>query len=341
MPRIAAAVPCVLVVSAVGFVTFSRPGDAPPPADALIVEDVELGELRVGERRTFTVRIRNTHGRPVDLGTAKVSCGCITRGDAERVVPAHGSVTFPFEIAAPAQPGPVVKSVAFTSAADPDLHWTAAVRGEVVADVWAEPGGLLFTLPHDAGEQAVPPPPRTLTLRWRAGSGPSRWSAGPSLEVREVARDAGSLRLEVRPTPRAVREADRSGGAGRATLAVLSTDGKENTLVIPVRWERKPPLLCRPPVLVVTRDRCGSGEPLTRDVVILRGPGAGDGPLSVSPRVPWARVTRHRRTGTADVVRIELAPDALAAPFTGRLLDLSLPGDPSPVGFDADIAGAG
>ena len=201
---------------------------------ALEVNDIDLGGLGPGEKRTFEVALRNRSAAPIRLIEPKSDCGCLITEDAGVIVPPRESVILEATLTAPSSPQSVVRRIAFESEGSSKQVWTVRIEGVVDPIIWASPPSVILER-SDSNTRLS----RTLSI-----------SHKPDVVISDVvAEDTASLQLNL-PTPgtqsRSVSISLLSAlPEGASVVRVL--DGKGKTLLaIPVEWRVKPPFVCVP-----------------------------------------------------------------------------------------------
>ncbi|GHT11703.1 hypothetical protein FACS1894170_05620 [Planctomycetales bacterium] len=105
---------------------------------------IELGTLAPNEKKNFDVLVTNSGGKPVQIETIEMSCGCLSVDNPRPVLAAKATTPIPFSFVAPSNPGHSEKMILFKPAKTPDVAWFVDVTADVYAERWASPGKIEF-----------------------------------------------------------------------------------------------------------------------------------------------------------------------------------------------------
>jgi hypothetical protein len=276
---------------------------APVTRSSLAFSPAELGRLGPGETRAMACPIRNQSRRVLRLSPPKVSCGCVSLSNGLSVLRPGESKVLQFSYHAPGIPRKVEETIRLEATDFPDLSWVIPVRGQVSADVWAEPNVVeLITDGPEAPEAIVRihHDERTFLGEIRADS--------PVILAEPISDAYGLERVKVSLTSKARNLQE----FGEAVVHVMEfkRDDKE-ILSIPVKWRPMPTILWVPKEFSL-EDYDHNTRELQRPIVV-RGIAKEEAQtLRAEPLVPWVRV--EGRDVIGEVIRLTLVFDPSAMP---------------------------
>lgn len=256
-------------------------GRVPQPA-ALEIEPrhVQLGRMELDERRTVEVNVRNQSNRTVHLLPPEAGCACVEASLSSRSIPAGRSATMRFVVVAPSTPGEIARAVTLLDA-DSAQRWTIQVVGRAVAAVWSEPPVVRLQLNRRGHAKT------TAVIRH-----------AESLELGTIIATDPSIEIGMLPPgehAQAVEISISSETDGSGSIAVLSpADFDASLLTIPVVWQTRPQLRCRPDRLFVDGSKRHAGDAVERTILVVTDP-LEDAPVTVTPLVPWVRVVSQTK----------------------------------------------
>jgi hypothetical protein len=207
---------------------------APVTESSVAVDVVDLGVVSPAEEVTAEARIRNVSWRGIPLSAPQSDCGCATIQQSPQFLPAGDEARIGVRLAAPGSPGEFTRSITF-GALGTNIKWIGIFRGEVDADVWAEPSRV--DMRANFGETAE----ADIAIGHRDDVSLVRVAASsPTLNIVSERPIKGGTMIRVRAP--AVDQPSL-----KQTIDVFTTgDASSPRLRVPVNCQADPPFTCVP-----------------------------------------------------------------------------------------------
>ena len=284
-------------------------GVCAPSRQALECKSVDLGDFRPNEKREIVVQIRNKGFRTLALRPPRSSCGCMSMDDESVTLLPFTSHDISFEITVASLPGKFRRSILLQSRDFPDLNWQVEVRGEVVAQVWAQPTTLELCSQRDKvarGSVAI--------HTTRAGCLANfieieAVESGVEFSLREAGEDILWIDSIFRP--------DNTTSPGQVdTLSLRDVSDGAELLRIPVKWRPQQPYECVPRRIDLG-DLDSQSAQFTRTVLIaMQSP---DVAVQIVELEKWAKIVEKETDGQITRLTIQfhthLMPRVVGCPI--------------------------